>query len=165
MKKSRNSLILTTILTSLLVMQACGRRSDAEKAEPADSSEEQSTPMAPANNSDGLTAAPIVPSAPIVPPVLPLPPVVVPSPAPIPTPEVKRFSEVSEKILKPLCSRCHTPPRLSGGIDLSTYASVISNIDAIKNAALVEQFMPPSGPLKAEPAALLKLWIDQGAAE
>ncbi len=124
-------------------------------------------PTAPSPTPAPGTEGPLAGNPPVTPPVTPptVPPVTPPVVVPPVAPAGPNFAMITEKVLKPFCLRCHTPPRLSGGINLSTYASVKANVELIRTAALVEQFMPPSGPLADEPSALLQKWIDAGTPE
>ena len=47
--------------------------------------------------------------------------------------------------------------------NLSTYAGVSSNIDRIRQRAIVEKTMPPTGPLTPCDQQALQQWIDAGA--
>jgi hypothetical protein len=56
---------------------------------------------------------------------------------------------------------CH----VSGGTspDLSTYAGVSANSTAVKQRAVTDKNMPPSGPLSSCDQQKLQAWIDAGA--
>jgi len=56
---------------------------------------------------------------------------------------------------------CHVPGGTSP--DLSTYAGVSANVGAVKQRALVDKDMPPSGSLSSCDQAKLQAWIDNGA--
>lgn len=72
------------------------------------------------------------------------------------------YAQVNSQIFTPSCISCHSGSRASAGVDLSTYANVVSNISAIQQQALVNQSMPPSQPLSSSNQTLLKTWISQG---
>jgi uncharacterized membrane protein len=87
-----------------------------------------------------------------------------PSASPI-APSNPTFATVNARIFSTQCLKCHDangvkPPK--AGVALNTYADVISNLDDIQEEALIEESMPPSGPLSADDEALLKAWISAG---
>lgn len=47
--------------------------------------------------------------------------------------------------------------------NLSTYAGVSANIDRVRQRAIVEKTMPPSGPLSPCDVLALQQWIDAGS--
>lgn len=107
-------------------------------------------------------------------------------PVPIKLVDLKRTDPVSfEKEILPIfvknCQVCHAGKLTEGGLDLSTYASMMKGA---KNGAVlvagksdesrifktsshqIKPIMPPKSednPLTGNEASLLKLWIDQGA--
>lgn len=72
------------------------------------------------------------------------------------------YAQVSSQIFTPSCVSCHSGSSASAGVDLSSYSSVVNNISAIQQQALVDQSMPPSQPLSSSNQTLLKIWISQG---
>lgn len=91
-----------------------------------------------------------------------------PSPLPSSTPTIVThvtYAEINSKIFTPLCLKCHDPhgtkpPRK--GVTVDTYMDVMKNISKIQQAVLVDQSMPPDGPLSDETSSLLQTWINQG---
>lgn len=59
-------------------------------------------------------------------------------------------------------SGCHVSPSNSGGLNLGTNASIVSNGAQIKSRAVDLGTMPPSGPLSAENKAKISDWISAG---
>lgn len=92
-------------------------------------------------------------------------PVATATPTPTSTPTASgnvTYAQVSSQIFTPSCISCHSGSRASAGVDLTTYANVVSHISAIQKEALTNQSMPPSQPLSSTNQALLKTWISQG---
>lgn len=57
---------------------------------------------------------------------------------------------------------CHNAASASGGVVLETYNQVVFKIDRINQRALIEQTMPPTGPLSAKDINTIKCWINSG---
>jgi hypothetical protein len=105
--------------------------------------------------------------------------VVVPTPAPQapqpPTvgPIVATYTEVQSKILVQSCVRCHSGAQPPGGVDLTSYANLMSrpqNIipgnskDSLVYSEIATGSMPPRGAaVDPKLVQLLANWIDQGA--
>jgi hypothetical protein len=70
-----------------------------------------------------------------------------------------KFAVVYETVFKAKCVGCHGN---SGGVNLETYESVISNIDRVRER-LEQGTMPPSGPLSSGDSDLVLAWISEGA--
>jgi len=59
-------------------------------------------------------------------------------------------------------SGCHASPSNSGGLNLQSDASIVSNGSRIKSQAVDQGTMPPSGPLAAADKAVITAWISAG---
>jgi mono/diheme cytochrome c family protein len=82
-------------------------------------------------------------------------------------PESIDYAFVNAKVFQPYCIRCHsTAGGNEGDVNLETYASVLENIDAVREEAVEKREMPPKkagGALSEFPHEVLRLWIDAGA--
>jgi uncharacterized membrane protein len=59
-------------------------------------------------------------------------------------------------------SRCHGAAAAKGGVILETYDQIKAKSDRIKQRAIIEKTMPPSGPLSTNDIAVLQCWFDSG---
>ncbi len=86
------------------------------------------------------------------------------------------FANLSERILKDKCVRCHNPEKARADVDLSTYDkmfgyseyfSVVTEAGNPEGSSLYTEVfkgnMPPRNPLSAEEIAFIKRWISEGA--
>lgn len=73
------------------------------------------------------------------------------------------FDLVKSRVLAPRCVACHNSASAKGGVILDNYDDVKANLGRIETAALVNQTMPPTGPLSDSSKELLRAWIDAGA--
>ena len=71
------------------------------------------------------------------------------------------YSSVKAAVFEPHCIRCHGS---SGGVSLTSYASVVNSLSRIQ-AAVNSGAMPPSGALPQDTKNLLNQWISAGAPE
>ena len=90
-----------------------------------------------------------------------------PSPSPVSPPPVVTYAMVRDQVFVPQCLKCHDDSlaKPKGGVTLSTFAEVTSFISKVQNEILVDQSMPPAGPLSADDQALFRTWIGEGAPE
>lgn len=77
-------------------------------------------------------------------------------------PDTVKFSTDVQHIFMSRCasSGCHVPG--TGRIDLSTYQGDTFNIGIIKQRAIEQKSMPPTGPLSNCEIMKLQKWIDAG---
>jgi uncharacterized membrane protein len=74
------------------------------------------------------------------------------------------FSQIQAKIIAPKCLQCHSDAGGNqGSVNLESYDQVVRHLDGIKQKSLIDQTMPPSGPLSVGEKGLLKSWITSGA--
>ena len=94
-----------------------------------------------------------------------------PTPAPSPTPEPSAtpsstptvtYAQVASQVFGPNCTSCHNQSYAKAGVILDSYSEAVSFIAKVRTEALVDQSMPPSGPLSDANQALLQAWIDAG---
>jgi uncharacterized membrane protein len=75
------------------------------------------------------------------------------------------YQRVKATTFAPRCIRCHS---VAGGdkgdINLENYANVLANLREVETAVLVDETMPPRGPLPDDEKAALRAWIDSVAA-
>ncbi len=85
------------------------------------------------------------------------------SPIAVPAAELS-FANVFTKVIKTNCFSCHASPRNASGINLETYASVLSNRVAIAQA-VESKFMPESQGrvMPDDQRELLLRWLAAGA--
>jgi hypothetical protein len=72
----------------------------------------------------------------------------------------------SARIAPLIASSCATSGCHTGAAqlpDLNNYNDVSANVDRIKQRAVIEKTMPPSGPLSTCDVNALQTWIDAGA--
>jgi protein TonB len=98
---------------------------------------------------------------------------------PAPKPLVPKFKD-AEAILEANCTRCHGADHARGGIDLSSYASIMKGgedgaiirkgapkhsvlIEALRGSNGVRQMPPRRDPLPEASIALIEAWIKAGA--
>lgn len=100
---------------------------------------------------------------------LPTPtPTPVPSPTPTPTPV--KYSDLTSAssslgVFKTSCFGCHSGSTLSGGLDLSNYASAFAKRATIR-ARVTDGSMPTAsggGALPADKKSIIQNWVDGGA--
>jgi mono/diheme cytochrome c family protein len=102
------------------------------------------------------------------PSIAPIPtPTPLPSPLPTPVPSTQplvTYANVQSQIFTPQCIRCHNSglAKPSGKVTLDSYNAVISFLSKIENELLVDQSMPPSGPLSTGDQALFQAWVNAG---
>jgi uncharacterized membrane protein len=74
------------------------------------------------------------------------------------------FSNDVHVIFQTSCAKsgCHNAASGAGGVVLETYDQIISKIDRIQQRALVEQTMPPTGPLSTKDINTIQCWINSG---
>lgn len=72
------------------------------------------------------------------------------------------WATVQAEVIGPRCIRCHDS---SDRLPLNTYPLVLSKIDEIKRAVLIERTMPKNGALSSREFAILEAWIEAGAPE
>lgn len=70
------------------------------------------------------------------------------------------YEQINQAFFKPYCLRCHAGKYSP---DISTYAQVIQNLDAIQTSVLVDKSMPIGKKPTDAQLAQLKEWIDAGA--
>jgi uncharacterized membrane protein len=75
------------------------------------------------------------------------------------------YATVSKYVFQPSCIECHNSSLHNGGVALDSYAAVSSRLDLIKQDAIDERSMPPSGPLNGDQMNLLANWIAAGGPE
>jgi len=80
------------------------------------------------------------------------------------------FNDISSRILQPKCVACHSSSQSSGGVDLSSYTSVMRVVIANSpNSSSLYRVtssgsMPPGGPqLSASELQTIYQWISNGA--
>jgi uncharacterized membrane protein len=73
------------------------------------------------------------------------------------------YANVNARIFSRQCIECHNSSAAEAGIVLDHYDSVKANLEDIEQEALIEQAMPPDGPLSSSDQTLLRAWIDAGA--
>jgi uncharacterized membrane protein len=79
--------------------------------------------------------------------------------------QVLDFAAVNQAVFIPHCTRCHsTAGRDRGGVNLETYANVISWRREIESAVGTD-FMPPRVPLSPDLKSMLSQWFASGAPE
>ena len=97
----------------------------------------------------------------------------IPSPTPTPTSTITAtFSSINTSILQPKCTSCHSGSGASGGIDLSSYSSVIAAAVTAGNPSTSKLYtatsgglMPPGGSqLSSTSLQAISDWITAGAA-
>lgn len=71
------------------------------------------------------------------------------------------YEEVSEKVFRPKCIGCHGS---SGGVNLESYKSASSHLEAIKNSTVVRRTMPrsPVIALTKNELELVAAWVAAG---
>lgn len=75
------------------------------------------------------------------------------------------YSDISAIMTTYTCTTCHNDGLQSGGVDLSSFAEVSSNVDGIAEA-IDAGSMPPSGdPVSADDFCTIKVWVHNGAPE
>lgn len=70
------------------------------------------------------------------------------------------YKIVNEKVFAPRCVSCHGN---AGGINLSSYESVIANLGAVERTALRTKTMPKGESLSQQESQLLEAWLQAGA--
>jgi len=75
-----------------------------------------------------------------------------------------KFSTDVAPIMKNKCatSGCHDAAGNAGGTILETYAQVSAAAARINQRAIIDQTMPPAGPLSPSETAVLTCWISAG---
>jgi uncharacterized membrane protein len=74
------------------------------------------------------------------------------------------YADVESQVFSPRCIKCHGDEDPAGDLSLTTYESIIANLEAIEEEALVNLTMPPKNkPLTIEQQGVLRAWIEQGA--
>ena len=118
----------------------------------------------PETSTDPIGPPPVNPP-PVNPPPSPQPENPPPPVSPPPSP-VLDYKFVNQNVFAPKCIRCHSNAGGNkGGINLESYAQVKQNIAKIEDAVIVQQFMPPAGPLTEDLRGILSQWIDKGLPE
>jgi uncharacterized membrane protein len=85
-----------------------------------------------------------------------------PDPNPDSTPGPKFLAVKAVVTSSCASSGCHISPSNSGGLNLESNASIVSNGSRIKSQAVDQGTMPPSGPLAASDKAIITAWINAG---
>jgi uncharacterized membrane protein len=77
------------------------------------------------------------------------------------------YRTINENIFqKNQCLKCHNSSGvMMGGVALDNYSLILTNLNRIERAVLIDQNMPPTGPLPVAQQAALRAWIDNGAPE
>lgn len=162
---------LGAICATALVLSSCGTNNGSV----ASTSPPPSVgPAPPAPTPGAVPAQPTAGSVPPPPspgPVPYTPPVVSDDPAVAPT-----FSKINQQILQTSCVSCHStssnganPHGPAGGLDLSTYAGVMSKVIVgdPERSTLYQYIrgaqMPPQGQLPEEQILAIQNWIEAGA--
>jgi mono/diheme cytochrome c family protein len=70
------------------------------------------------------------------------------------------YGVVRARVFSPRCIACHGN---SGGVNLDSYESTITNLVQIRRTTLELKTMPKGAPLSKDEAALLSAWIQMGA--
>lgn len=79
---------------------------------------------------------------------------------------VPTYSYVYAQVFQPYCISCHSNGGGNPhGVNLETYENTIQNLSDIETQALVNQAMPPTGPLPTFAQEILQQWINGGAPE
>lgn len=76
-----------------------------------------------------------------------------------PQDDIPGFDQIQTQILTPYCTGCHT----SRAPNLTTYESVVANLTAVNEQAVVRRSMPPRKALPEDLRILLQSWIQNGA--
>lgn len=71
------------------------------------------------------------------------------------------YATIRKQLLEPKCLSCHT----TRAPILATYDQVKANLSGIEATVLVDQSMPPSGPVSGSLQTTLRSWIEAGAPE
>jgi hypothetical protein len=84
---------------------------------------------------------------------------------------IASFSALQQNLIAPRCLSCHDAAVLSGGIDMSSYESLLASGAIVKGSPQSSQFytaiqsglMPPGGGVSADVVAAVYQWILAGA--
>jgi uncharacterized membrane protein len=73
------------------------------------------------------------------------------------------FSNDVQPIIAEKCAGCHKTNNTAAGVNLEDYSKIFANKSGVRQTAIVEKSMPPSGPLSNDEMTKIQCWIDAGA--
>jgi uncharacterized membrane protein len=73
------------------------------------------------------------------------------------------FANDVQPIIQAKCAGCHSGASPDAGVSLSNYSQISSNKTGVRQTAIVNKSMPPSGPLSNDEMTKIQCWIDAGA--